>query len=363
MSAIEIFYSYSHKDKTLRGELEKRLSLLKRQGLIIGWSDRNIDAGREWANEIDTHLNTAQLILLLVSSDFIASDYCYSKEMMRAIERHERGEAHVIPIILRPTDWDESPLGKLEALPSFGKPITKWSNRDDAFLDVAKGIRKVVKELSTSTQSLIAKAVEPRTPLFDLREMPGGDAPRGENFISNYTLQVELAIKQKINSTKPWSILSIDLDNFKDFNAVYGFQIGNEIIRLLGRICQQVVQEYGNANDFVGHNGSHDFVILTTPDRAGILCKQISAAFNEQSVAFYRPDDLRRDSISSVDWNGRPIQLPLVSVSIGVVNNQGRRSHSLEEVSYLVEEAKYYAKLATSHVYHISPHEPRKAEH
>ena len=168
-------------------------------------------------------------------------------------------------------------------------------------------------------------------------------------------LQVELTIKQKLNSQEPWSILYLDLDNFKAFNDVYGFLTGNDIIRLVGRICQRVVHDYGNADDFVGHIGGDDFVVVTTPDRAGRLCKEISAAYKEESAACYRPEDLMRGSITGVDRKGRVYQFPLVSLSIGVVNNQGRRSHSLEEVSYLAAEAKYYAKQSSSNVYHISP--------
>ncbi len=168
-------------------------------------------------------------------------------------------------------------------------------------------------------------------------------------------LQVELAIEQKLNGAEPWSILYLDLDNFKAFNDVYGFLTGNDIIRLVGRICQRVVREFGNVDDFVGHIGGDDFVVVTTPDRANILCKLISAAYKEESVAYYRPEDLRRGSISGINRKGRTFQFPLVSLSIGVVNNQKRRSHSLEEVSYLAAEAKYYAKQSTSNVFHISP--------
>lgn len=168
-------------------------------------------------------------------------------------------------------------------------------------------------------------------------------------------LQVELAIKQKLNNTEPWSILYLDLDNFKAFNDVYGFLTGNDLIRLVGRICQRIVREFGNADDFVGHIGGDDFVVVTTPDRANMLCRLISAAYKEESTSFYRPEDLRRGSISGIDRKGRNFQFPLVSLSIGVVNNQMRRSHSLKEVSYLAAEAKYYAKQSTGNVYHISP--------
>jgi tetratricopeptide (TPR) repeat protein len=153
-STVEIFFSYSHKDEALREELEKQLSLLKRQGFIMGWHDRRIIAGQEWEGEIDTHLNTAQIILLLISPDFMASDYCYDREMQRAMERHEAGEAYVIPIILRPVDWHGAPFGKLQALPKNGKPVTRWSNHDEAFLDVTKGIRAAVENFQANSNTI-----------------------------------------------------------------------------------------------------------------------------------------------------------------------------------------------------------------
>src|SRR5947207_5640960 len=113
MAAIEIFFSYAHKDTKLREDLEKQLSLLKWQGLIIGWHDRRIAPGQEWSGEIDAHLDRAQIILLLISPDFMASNYCYGIEMKRAMERHEKGEAKVIPIILRPVDWHDALFSKL----------------------------------------------------------------------------------------------------------------------------------------------------------------------------------------------------------------------------------------------------------
>ena len=102
---IEVFFSYSHEDEELRDQLEKHLAILKRQGVITGWHDRKIGAGTEWKDQIDEHLESAQVILLLVSADFLASDYCYDRELKRAMERHEAGEAREIPVILRSVDW------------------------------------------------------------------------------------------------------------------------------------------------------------------------------------------------------------------------------------------------------------------
>jgi len=145
--SVHLFYSYSHKDEKLRRQLETHLSTLRRQGLISDWHFRKIPPGDEWDGVIDENLESAEIVLLLISADFVHSDYCYDKELKRALEKHEHGEARVIPVILRPTDWAGTPFSKLQALPENAKPVTKWANRDDAWLNVATGIRRVVNEL------------------------------------------------------------------------------------------------------------------------------------------------------------------------------------------------------------------------
>jgi len=147
---IRLFCSYSHKDESLRDKLEEALALLRQEKLIVVWHDRKIGAGDEWKEVIDKNLEEAHIILLLVSASFIASKYCWDIELKQAIERHERGEARVIPIILRPCDWHRAPFGKLHALPKDGKPITKWRPRDDGFKDVADGIRRVIEALTAN---------------------------------------------------------------------------------------------------------------------------------------------------------------------------------------------------------------------
>lgn len=144
---ISIFYAYAQEDEALQKELEKHLSLLKREGLITGQHFRMISGGKEWQGEIDSHISKSKIILLLVSPDFLSSDYCYDVEMKRAMELHDSKAARVIPVILRPVDWHSAPFGKLQALPKDGKPITTWPNRDEAFLNVAQGIRQVIQEL------------------------------------------------------------------------------------------------------------------------------------------------------------------------------------------------------------------------
>src|SRR6185436_6857605 len=101
---------------------------VQRTGEIEGWQDRKITAGEEWAREIDENLESAQIVLLLISAAFLSSDYCYGIEMKRALEKHDSGKARVIPIILRPVDWSGAPFAKLQALPKDAKPVTKWKN-------------------------------------------------------------------------------------------------------------------------------------------------------------------------------------------------------------------------------------------
>ena len=172
-----VFFSYSHKDEGLRDQLEIQLAMLKRQGVIETWHDRRIGAGQDVHQAIDDHINTDDIILLLVSPDFIASDYCYDVEMQRAMERHEEGDATVIPVILRSCEWHHAPFGKLKAVPLDGKPITQWTDTDDAFLQVAKAVRGAAgRKPSASTTITPPKAAG--MPVF---AAPFDGAPRSSN--------------------------------------------------------------------------------------------------------------------------------------------------------------------------------------
>ena len=147
---LGVFISYSHKDEPLKEELEIHLSTLKRQGKIKPWQDRSIEAGTEWDTTIKTELEAAQIILLLVTPRFIASDYINDIELTRAMERHRTGTARVIPIILKPVDLKGTALSQLQALPKDAKPVTRWDDQDEAFVDVVKGIRRVVESMTTT---------------------------------------------------------------------------------------------------------------------------------------------------------------------------------------------------------------------
>jgi hypothetical protein len=156
-----VFFSYSHADEALRDQLEKQLSLLKRQGVIETWHDRRIGAGQDLHDAIDGRLEASDIILLLVSPDFIDSDYCFEREMTRAMERHHTGDAIVIPIILRPCMWHGAPFGRLMATPKDGKAVTLHPDRDSALLEVATAIKDAAERLGSRPTSpkLAATAV------------------------------------------------------------------------------------------------------------------------------------------------------------------------------------------------------------
>jgi hypothetical protein len=143
---VEIFFSYAQQDQALRDELDKHLVLLERQGIVRSWHDRKIGAGEDWRAAIDRHMESAEVVLLLVSADFLASDYCFDVEVKRALEREKRGEATVIPVLLRQCDTRGAPFAHLTTLPRDGSAVTSHKNRDEAWTEVARGIRDAVEK-------------------------------------------------------------------------------------------------------------------------------------------------------------------------------------------------------------------------
>lgn len=173
-----LFFSYSHADSDLRDQLEKHLAMLKHQGRIDAWHDRKIVAGDALDSRISENLERAEIVLLLVSSDFLSSAYCYGIEMRRAMERNAEGSARVIPIILRPCDWKSAPFGQILATPKDGKPVTRWADRDEAWLDVVEAIKGALPSER--------KAIEPtrRPPLAPTKGLASAEAltgPRSSN--------------------------------------------------------------------------------------------------------------------------------------------------------------------------------------
>ena len=177
-----LVFSYAHADEGLRNELEKHLSPLKRMGRVSTWHDRRIVPGEEFAGQIDQHFGDADIILLLISSDFIASDYCYQIEMSNALQRHERGEAVVIPVILRPCAWRQLPFGKLLAATVDGKPIAQFPSFDEGFVQVAEAVSRALDKLGASSVQALSDVqpffVRPTDASFSIGSSSG---PRSSN--------------------------------------------------------------------------------------------------------------------------------------------------------------------------------------
>jgi TIR domain len=171
MVAVQVFISYSHKDEALMRVLRDHLAPLRRQGLIADWHDRRIPAGDHWDREISEHLERCQVVLLLLSASFFASDYIDGAEMAAALRLHAVGKTRAIPIILRPVDWERSVLGGLQALPTNAKPVTSWRDRHQAFRDVARGLGAALTRLGSA-------------PATAMRAI-GGDSPRPAYFLNH----------------------------------------------------------------------------------------------------------------------------------------------------------------------------------
>ncbi len=207
---LKVFYTYSHVDESLRSELEVHLALLRRKGVIIEWHDRRIPPGSKIGPAISEALNTSDIILLLVSPDFLASDYCYDVEMKRAIERHVAGEAVIIPIIIRPVDFLDAPFATLLALPTDAKPVTTWPNRDEAWLDVARGIRSVCENIRSIHTTVARNALgQPDNfPSLEPQEIDFG--------VIDFNAEFEVAMKVAVDCQKNMGEYTTELtDKFK----------------------------------------------------------------------------------------------------------------------------------------------------
>ncbi len=144
---VDVFISYAHADAQHLEELLTHLALLRRKKQIRAWTDREITAGDAWHGEIDAALDSAGLVLMLVSPDFVASDFCWDVELRHALERRAASATRVVPIIVRPADWQDSALGQLQALPKGARPVTRWPDRDEAWLDVVRGLRRLLDDI------------------------------------------------------------------------------------------------------------------------------------------------------------------------------------------------------------------------
>lgn len=186
---VSLFYSYAHEDEPLREELQGHLKILERRGLLAPWHDRKIVPGQDWSGEIDAHLRSAELVLLLVSKDFVESDYIWGVELVAAMDRHARQAATVVPIMVRPVDLapEDAPFMKLQGLPTDMKPVTSWPNRDEAWTDVAKGLRATVKGIRERRPA----PARLQTPPAPAPVRDAGADPVLDRLVGNVTRQIE----------------------------------------------------------------------------------------------------------------------------------------------------------------------------
>jgi DNA-binding response OmpR family regulator len=227
------------------------------------------------------------------------------------------------------------PIIVISAQASLSEKIRAYEVGVDSYLTKPLNLGELFAHMRRHLRRMQQNSLSPLT------HLPGG-------------IQLECALDAKIRSRDPWSVLYLDLDNFKVFNDVYGFLAGNDMILLVGNICQDVVYEYGNVDDFVGHVGGDDFVIVTTPECEKFLCGCILARYKEESKSLYRREDLECGSINGNDRRGHPFQFPLITLSIGVVSDRFHCSRAVDEIGSLTAEAKRRAKQSSNHISRIS---------
>jgi tetratricopeptide (TPR) repeat protein len=174
---LNVFVSYAHEDEPHRESLARHLSALEDEGLIRLWHDRKITPGREWAGAIDGALADAQIVLLLISADFLASDYCNDNELTEAIRLNDAGHARVVPVILRSCDWERSRFACFNALPADGAPVVEAEHPDQRFKAVAKGLRAMISELTATTDASVSPVKTRATKLLTTA-MPPAATPR-----------------------------------------------------------------------------------------------------------------------------------------------------------------------------------------
>ena len=238
---VTVFFSYSHKDEDLRDKLAAHLKLMERTNTIDAWHDRAIPTGGEWDKAIKTELLKADIILLLISSDFLASDYIWDVEIKTAMQRHEAEDAVVVPVVLRDCDWFDAPFGKLQGLPKDAKPVVSYQNMDEAFTFIARKIKQTAKAIRSG------KSIEKEAPSTLLEAPDAEDIP--EVAISPLTTEsnkqleleglkkIEKKLIKKLNFFRDQAITTADAEK--------QFSIANEIEEMEEQLTElrQKIQE------------------------------------------------------------------------------------------------------------------------
>ncbi|MCB2185519.1 MAG: toll/interleukin-1 receptor domain-containing protein [Deltaproteobacteria bacterium] len=305
---VKLFFSYSHEDEDLRNKLETHLALLKREKLLSVWHDRRITAGSEFDTEISSNLESSDIILLLVSADFIASEYCYNREMTRAIQKHQDGSAVVIPVILRPCDWTSAPFGHLMATPKDGKAVLMFANQDEAFSIIVKDIRAAANSLQKPATNSSAG------PLGTISRINGSLPARSSN----------LRIKKRFSD--------LERDDFLNHSFEYIAQFFQNSLSELDRRNSHITTKfkrdsatrfsvyiYDSGQAVVGCSIFHMHLTQTTPD-----------------IAFSYSTDARQNSFNesiSVVNDGYTLQLEpsgmqtFVTGNTGILSQEGAAEH------------------------------------
>ncbi|HEV2238397.1 MAG TPA: response regulator [Ktedonobacterales bacterium] len=296
---------------------------------------------------VEDNAQLAHLLANALQADGFAAEVAYTGEAALEYALREVPHLVLLDLMLPGIDGFEVvrrlranvktahiPVVILSARHDIDDKVRAFESRVDDYLTKPYDDTELLARIKTQLRRVQENMLSPLTGL------PGG-------------AQVERAIAQKLREAVPWSILYLDLDHFKAYNDVYGFVLGNDLIRLLATITGEVARDRGNLTDFVGHIGGDDFVLITTPDRTEALCQALIERFDRESRHLFSEDDLRRGTLIALDRQGNNHAWPLVSLSIAVVTNQLRPVTSIEQVSRTAAELKRKAKATPGSIYVI----------
>jgi hypothetical protein len=274
MDRLEVFIASSHKDIPFVHEIVTHLQLLEKLDLISIVTDSKFQPGSDWELQIKKHFIQADILLLLISSDFLASSSFKNieDELQQALMRQQAGDIRIIPIIIRPVSWRGTLLDKLQALPTGGKPITSWSNREAAYFDIVQGIRKVVAELSTPRTETIVRSIAGRINLVEEEEhLSEGeklhlknlenqllhleeDLRRSYSLLRDYDAMRSISIdpREKQNSRRSIEKLLVrihnTLDTYMQLANKFSVTVPKDIIQASARI-EEISEDIGNTEN------------------------------------------------------------------------------------------------------------------
>jgi hypothetical protein len=242
---MRLFYSYSSKDEAFRVQLEAHLSLLKREGFLETWSFRDIDAGDDWVTRINDQLARADVVLLLISANFLASSYCMDVEMRRSVQRADAGETILIPIVIKPCDWKSAPFARFQVLPEGAKPISLWRPRDLAWASVTSDIRAAIarhanknRDAFHATLSYVQEAAARLQNAAEIRERDTKEVPDALKIEFRCLTEELQSVAQEIGSAAPALGLRFDSSesrvSVRTVNASVEMECGTFAITVTG---------------------------------------------------------------------------------------------------------------------------------